>query len=253
MAERKVGLMEAAATGAAPPAFGDKTKAFDDSDYEGEGEDEEADEGELVRLWEAVIEGDQGIIEELLVGDEEHPPLPVSVNVQDEHGLTPLHHLTIEGHAGVAQWLLEEVKANIDERDGKTGQTPLQMAAAKGKATMAALLMQRGANVVARDAAGWTPLHAAARSGFCDVAAELLTALSAEQINAAGPLGHTPLHRAAYWGNAEVCALLLKHGAEKSLLDEAQRSAADLVCAGGERCNMLPTLVKLLRPPPLPR
>ena len=52
-------------------------------------------------LWDAVRDGDQVVIDELLVGDEEHPPLGISPDVRDEAGMTPLHWLTVEGHVGV--------------------------------------------------------------------------------------------------------------------------------------------------------
>lgn len=44
----------------------------------------------------------------------------------------------------------------------------LANAQVKGHATLAQLLLHRGADPMSRDAAGWTPLHAAARSGFTD-------------------------------------------------------------------------------------
>ena len=48
-----------------------------------ENEDDDVPEAEeLAQFWEAVREGDQEIIDELLVGDEEHPPIGVKVNEQ---------------------------------------------------------------------------------------------------------------------------------------------------------------------------
>jgi ankyrin repeat protein len=167
------------------------------------GEDE-VDPAEEARMWEAVREGDQGAIHELLVGDDECPPCGLSVDCKDAAGMTPLHWLTVEGHASVTQWLIDEVGAKVDEPDARYGQSALHFAAAKGMATVTVLLLHRGADPVKRDSMGWTPLHAAARAGHVDVMASLLGALSPEQIDLAGPCGCTALHRAAYWGHADV-------------------------------------------------
>ena len=57
---------------------------------EGEGEENEADPDELAALWEAVREGDQAAIDEMLVGDDEHPPpIGLHVNIADESGMRP--------------------------------------------------------------------------------------------------------------------------------------------------------------------
>jgi hypothetical protein len=50
------------------------------------------------------------VIDELLIGDEEHPPMTgffVDSGFPDS-GLTPLHWLIVEGHASVAQWFIDE-------------------------------------------------------------------------------------------------------------------------------------------------
>ena len=105
----------ASATGEAPaPDELGVTKVLDatepsqaEEEGHGEGEDEgeeEAapDEAELQALYEALREGDQGVIDGYLLGDEEHPPLTgFGVNSTFEAGMTPLHWLTAEGHASV--------------------------------------------------------------------------------------------------------------------------------------------------------
>lgn len=123
--------------------------------------DEEPDENEILALWDAVREGDKAVIDEMLVGDEEHPPITgASIDMVDESGMTILHWLTVEGHASVraqpapplpcaatrpavltaavaaplaqvAQWLIDEVKADVDARDPRL-QTPLHHAGLKG-------------------------------------------------------------------------------------------------------------------------
>ena len=167
----------------------------------------------------------------------------------DASGMNSLHWLTVEGHASVAQWLLDEVHANVDARDGQHGQTALHLACAKGKATMAKLLVHRGADPVKPDNSGWTPLHAVARSGFTDVAVALLDVLTPAQLDIPGVGGQTALHRASYWGNLDVAALLEQRGADTQLADSSGQRPYDLACQGGERHVVLPALMKLLRRP----
>ena len=52
----------------------------------------------------------QDVIDELLIGDEEHPPMTGFFvdSAFPDSGLTPLHWLTVENHASVAQWFIDE-------------------------------------------------------------------------------------------------------------------------------------------------
>ena len=207
------------------------------------------DEAEQLEcLWEVVREGDRSAIEALIVGDEEHPPLGVSVDgVYDVEGRGILHCLTIEGHNSVAQWLVAEVGAAVDARDTVYGQTALHFAATKDRGAFASMLMSLNADPMARDAAGWTPLHAAARAGSLEVAAALLASpqLEDDAVNARGAAGQTPLHRAAFWGHTDVCTLLLEHGAKISAVDTSGRQPIDVACDGNRR-GQLPAIQKLL-------
>jgi ankyrin repeat protein len=80
---------------------------------------------------------------------------------------------------------------------------------------MVELLIDKGADVNARDESGWTPLHYAAFNGHKDVA-ELLIAKGAD-VNAkdAGAGGLTPLDYAKGMNYKDVADLLKKHGAQR--------------------------------------
>lgn len=206
-------------------------------------------EAELDSLWEACKEGDRAAIEALLIGDEEHPPLGVPVDVADGSGMTVLHWLTVEGHDEVAQWLVDDVGAQVDKPDSVYGQSALHFAASKDQGRVSQVLLKCGADAMKPDAAGWMPLHVAARAGAAEVAGVLLAALPSSAVDAIGPGAQTSLHRAAFWGHTEIVALLLEAGAVRSRTDARGRTAADIVCEGGDRRGELPSLIKLLRSP----
>ena len=184
-----------------------------------------------------------------LTQDDDHPPLGCPIDVRDDDGMTPLHWLTVEGHSGIVQWLVEEVEAEVDQRDDKFGQTSLHFAASKDHGPTAQQLIDLRADPQARDKAGWTPLHTAARAGSAHVATVLLASLPTDAVDATGPGGQTPLMRAAFWGHTEIVVLLLNAGAKRGKTDARGRMAEDLVCDGGERHGELPALLKLLRSP----
>ena len=72
--------------------------------------------------------------------------------------------------------------------------------------------LDAGADVMARNEDGGTPLHYAAMNGNPEVVERLLE-LGAD-INAKDNDGYTPLHWASRRGHAEAVKLLLEHGAD---------------------------------------
>lgn len=108
-----------------------------------------------------------------------------------------------------------------------SGETPLMMAALKDQAELAKLLIDRGARI---ERPGWTPLHYAAAGNSLPVL-ELLLAHGAP-LDAQAPNGRTPLMMAALYASEDVVDRLLKAGADPRLLDQGNRSAADLAAFG---------------------
>jgi hypothetical protein len=79
-------------------------------------------------------------------------------------------------------------------------------------------LIERGADVHAADAAGVTPLSVAARKGYADIAG-LLIAKGAE-VDAANMLGATPLLLAVEAGHKDMAVLLIARGADVHAVNE---------------------------------
>ena len=115
--------------------------------------------------------------------------------------------LGILGGAGVVM----AVRRRQRQAAQRAGQVLLQATEAGDVVQMAALLAQ-GAEVNARNAHGWTPLHVAAAGGDPAVVALLLQ--HGADVHAQSHIGITPLDNATTRGGRKaVIDLLLAHGA----------------------------------------
>jgi ankyrin repeat protein len=94
------------------------------------------------------------------------------VNARNSYGSTPLHDAALSGQRQIVEMLLER-GAEIDARDQDSGATPLYNAASWGKLDVVRLLMEKGADINVRTKVGKTPVAAAEENGFPDVAAAL--------------------------------------------------------------------------------
>lgn len=117
------------------------------------------------------------------------------------------------GNTERAAELLAQDASLIDARE-EDGTTPLHYAAWKGHRDLAALLLDRGADVHAlKDNGHWggTPLHAAAHANSKAVA-ELLIAHGAD-VRAVSGNGRSPLDETRIHNASAVAKLLGQHGA----------------------------------------
>ena len=114
--------------------------------------------------------------------------------------------------------------ADVNQAD-IAGRMPLFLAASKGHAAVAVLLIEKGADVsMEYQLLGWRALHVAANAGHLDVI-EILIEHGAD-VNAAtgdqvlgGVTGKTPLHIAAERGRLPILELLIAKGADVNARD----------------------------------
>ena len=92
-------------------------------------------------------------------------------------------------------------------------------------------LTSAGADVNARDKAGFTPLFYTAQKGQRDIAAVLITA--GASVSATDQYGNTPLHYAAVQGHYELCQLLLAEGANPGAKNLTGGTPLAMAKAGG--------------------
>jgi len=93
------------------------------------------------------------------------------------------------------------------------------------------VLLERGAAKSRPNGVGLTPLHLAARAGHALVVAALAEA--GADLHARDFQGWRPLHHSAYTGKVETCELLLRLGADPTLLGYRGRLARNLAQTRG--------------------
>ncbi|TDA41701.1 MAG: hypothetical protein DSO07_03190 [Thermoproteota archaeon] len=126
---------------------------------------------------------------------------------------------------------LEKVKelldrgADVNAKD-IFGDTPLHIAARNGHLDIVKLLLERGADVNARNESGDTPLTAAAANGHLDVVRFLVN--RGADIDARNDSDCTPLHIAAIRGHLNVVKFLVEKGADVNARDEKGETPLDL-------------------------
>jgi ankyrin repeat protein/tetratricopeptide (TPR) repeat protein len=139
----------------------------------------------------------------------------------------------------VARYLLDH-QARVDVLSpGNYDETPLITAAENGHKAMVELLLERGADINAKDKRGMTALHLAAQHGFQAVV-EALIAHKAD-VNALDDGRRTPLAVAAAYKRASVVQQLLQAGANPNLVD-----GYGATCLADAAGNGSPESVKVL-------
>jgi ankyrin repeat protein len=160
-------------------------------------------------IFAAAIQGNTGAIEKLLAANR---PL---VSAVSSDGWTPLHLAAHFGKQEAVRLLLNK-GAKADARSNNAMQNTALHAAAAGRAAgVAALLLDHGASVNARQHGGWTPLHAAAQNGDIELARTLLEA--GADVNARADNHQSPLDLALTKGQQAMVDWLEARGANLSM------------------------------------
>ena len=124
------------------------------------------------------------------------------------YGETCLKAAAEHGHLAICRLLLDK-GAQVEARN-RYGCTPLHYAAWNGHVEIVRLLCDRGADVEARNNNGYRPLHVAAYLGHISVVKELIDERNAE-INARIDGGRTALTLARQYNKLDVAAYLVSH------------------------------------------
>lgn len=161
-------------------------------------------------------------------------------NTVDAKGLNGLYLALVEPSPQVAQVLIAWPKTDVNKLN-PSGESALMMAAIKGNADLAQLLIARDADV---NKTGWTPLHYAASTGQVAVIRILLEANA--YIDAESPNGTTPLMMAARYGTATAVEVLLREGADPKLKNQLGLTALDFA-QKAERPDVVDAIAAAIR------
>ncbi|XP_026437755.1 26S proteasome non-ATPase regulatory subunit 10-like [Papaver somniferum] len=134
--------------------------------------------------------------------------------VKDEDGIGCLHFAAAGGSLQVCKYLLENLKLDVDSKDGK-GHTPLCHATIQGHLETVRYLLERGANVDALNDTSYTPLHCAAVIGDTKIITLLLSRVVC--VDLATRCG-TALLFAACHGHRDAVKVLLDHGSNPNVV-----------------------------------
>lgn len=137
---------------------------------------------------------------------------PGALTRRNRFGWTLLHHSAFGGNAATTQLLLDRGAAVDVRADTKFRNTPLQAALLTGQYGTAKMLIEHGADVLMRQAKGFTPMHEAAILGRTDLVQLLLD--HGAEVNSRSDSGRTPLSDAIRHKQDEVAKLLREKGAQ---------------------------------------
>ncbi len=130
--------------------------------------------------------------------------------------MEPIHWAAMRGKTDFLKQAFEKTAyANINKKDTIIGNTPLHLAIFHGHIETARYLIEKGANINARNAEKVTPLWYAASHGNVE-AVRLLIENNAD-LNTQADYKTTPLSLAVVDGNNEIVQLLVKKGADVNL------------------------------------
>ncbi|KAK4444707.1 hypothetical protein QBC34DRAFT_414527 [Podospora aff. communis PSN243] len=146
-----------------------------------------------------------------------------------EYGRTPLLWAAMEGHEAVVKLLLEK-NADIEAKDNDGG-TPLLWAAMEGHEAVVKLLLEKNADIEAKDGDGRTPLLLAAEEDDGCVVKLLLERNATVEVKDED--GRTPLSLAAMKGYEAVVKLLLEKNADVEAKDEYGQTPLSLAAMNG--------------------
>lgn len=148
-------------------------------------------------------------------------------NTRDEKGQVALY-VALRAESGrVANAIAADPRTRVDEANA-AGETPLMMAALKGRLDWVARLVQMGAQV---NRAGWSPLHYAASGPEPRTVVLLLDRGAA--VDARAPNGSTALMLAARYGSEGAVNVLLDRGADPRRRNDQGLDAAAFARAAG--------------------
>ncbi|XP_011077298.1 tankyrase-2 [Sesamum indicum] len=157
--------------------------------------------------------------------------------------LRPLVSAAESGDLNALRLALESFNGNIDE-PMEDGDTLLHLTCLYGHLPCVQFLLERGADLEAKDEDGGIPLHDACAGGYTQIAQLIISRASDPErvkrmLETVDTEGDTPLHHAARGEYGNVIRLLLAHGASPTRTNIYGKTPTELADPGTEARRIL--------------
>ncbi|XP_071086322.1 ankyrin-3-like, partial [Haliotis cracherodii] len=143
-----------------------------------------------------------------------------------------LHQACRGGDEGTVKRVLAQDKVDINSRD-KRGWTPVVVAALARHGELVDFLVKKGADMSSVNNSGDNILHQACSGGDVEIVKRIL-ALEKVDINSRDQNGETPVMMAARDGHVQLVEVLVKKGADMSLVNNGGDNILHQACKGGD-------------------
>ncbi|XP_007942358.1 ankyrin repeat domain-containing protein 55 [Orycteropus afer afer] len=192
-----------------------------------------SEEVDLTMVYQAASNGDVNALTAVIRED------PSILECCDSEGCTPLMH-AVSGRQVDTVKLLLKMGANINMQD-TYGRTSLCLATYLGWLEGCVSLLRNGAKHNIPDKNGRLPLHAATAEPDVRLLTVLLQQSNFSEINHQDNEGMTPLHWAAFHNQPQHTQMLLKKGADPTLVDKDFKTALHWAVQSGNRilCSII--------------
>ncbi|XP_023590750.1 ankyrin repeat domain-containing protein 55 isoform X1 [Trichechus manatus latirostris] len=192
-----------------------------------------SEEVDLTMVYQAASNGDVNALTAVIRED------PSILECCDSEGCTPLMH-AVSGRQVDTVKLLLKMGANINMQDAY-GRTSLCLATYLGWLEGCVSLLRNGAKHNIPDKNGRLPLHASTAEPDVRLLTVLLQQSNLSEINHQDNEGMTPLHWAAFHNQPQHSQMLLKKGADPTLVDKDFKTALHWAVQSGNRilCSII--------------
>lgn len=155
-----------------------------------------------------------------------------SIDAIDDTAATPLILATLKGNRNIVKWLVEK-GANINARNWQ-GHSPLQYACSKGWKDIVVYLLDKGADINVKDNRGDTSIHRLASLGRTEILNIFLNSKDKPKLDTPNAEGNTALHIACEDDETACALLLVEHKADPHAENKEKKTPLDL-CKPGLR------------------
>ncbi len=157
--------------------------------------------------------------------------LDLNLKYEEWNSTTLLHRAVAADQEEIVKLLIDK-GADINAKDINSN-TPLSLTGIHGNVSVADLLVSAGADLNHKGFGGWTPLHMAAFKGHINLVNYFVTIRGAEvEIKDDG--GTTALHCAAFKGHDNVICLLFIKDADVNAMGDEGTTPLDAAIEGGQ-------------------